>query len=286
MRIVRYGPCGAERPGLLDAQGVVRDLSGVIPDWTPAQLAPQVLAQLAGLDPARLPCAPGGARLGVPLSGIGKFLAIGLNYADHARESRLPLPPEPVLFTKAISCLAGPDDAVVLPRGSVKTDWEVELGVVIGRRARYVDPGAALLHVAGYCLLCDISEREFQLERGGTWDKGKGCDTFGPVGPWIVTPEELGDAQRLRLTLDVNGERCQDGNTAAMIFPVATLVSTLSCYLTLEPGDLIATGTPAGVGVSRRPPMFLRPGDRLELSGEGLGRQTHEVLAWSPDRNE
>ncbi len=282
MRIVRFGAPGAERPGLLDREDRVRDLSAVIPDWTPAQLAPAALARLAALDPGALPAAPEGVRLGVPLCGIGKFLAIGLNYADHAEESRLPLPAEPVLFTKAISCLTGPDDPVMLPKDSVKTDWEVELGAVIGRRARYVDPQAAPEYVAGYCLLCDVSEREYQLERGGTWDKGKGCDTFGPVGPWIVTPDELGDPQSVRLTLSVNGERCQDGNTAAMIFPVAVLVSTLSRYLTLEPGDLIATGTPAGVGVSRRPPRFLRAGDRLELEGGRLGAQRHAVTAWSP----
>ncbi|MBS0377807.1 MAG: fumarylacetoacetate hydrolase family protein [Proteobacteria bacterium] len=282
MRIVRYGAPGAERPGLMDREGRVRDLSAAIPDWTPAQLAPAALAPLSALDPQRLPLVAEGVRLGVPLSGIGKFLAIGLNYADHAAESELPLPAEPVMFTKAISCLCGPDDPVVLPKGSLKTDWEVELGVVIGRRARYVEPGAALQYVAGYCLLCDVSEREYQLERGGTWDKGKGCDSFGPVGPWIVTPDELEDPQAVRLALSVNGERCQDGNTAAMIFPVAVLVSTLSRYLTLEAGDLIATGTPAGVGVSRRPPRFLRAGDRLELEGEGLGAQRRAVIPWSP----
>ena len=281
MKIVRHGEPGQERPGLVDATGGVRDLSALIPDWTPAQLGPEALARLGGADPARLPPVAPGTRLGVPLAGIGKFIAIGLNYTDHARESGMAAPREPVIFSKAISCLSGPADPVMLPRGSVKTDWEVELGVVIGRRARYLEKEQALGHVAGYCLVDDVSEREYQIERGGTWDKGKGCDTFGPVGPWLVTADEIPDPQALALWLEVNGLRRQHGSTADMIFPVAELVAYLSCFMTLEPGDLIATGTPAGVGMGIKPaPVFLRAGDRMRLGCDALGVQEHLVEPW------
>ena len=281
MKIVRHGSRGEERPGVLDKDGTLRDLSAVIRDWTPAELEQAQLSRIAALDFSRLPTLPAGVRLGVPLNGIRKFIAIGLNYVDHALESGLTAPKEPVVFTKAISCLTGPDDPVLLPRGSVKSDWEVELGVVIGRTARYVEKDAAPGFIAGYCLLDDVSEREYQIERGGTWDKGKGCDTFGPVGPWLVSADEIGDPQNLDLWLDVNGVRRQEGSTANMIFPVAELVAYLSCFMTLEPGDLIATGTPAGVGMGMKPPLFLKPGDVMQLGSRRLGTQRHEVRAWS-----
>ena len=282
MKIVRHGGRGQERPGLVDGSAVVRDLSALIPDWTPAQLGPEALARIASVDAVRLPPVAPGTRLGVPLAGIGKFIAIGLNYSDHAAESGMAPPREPVVFSKAISCLNGPDDAVMLPRDSVKTDWEVELGVVIGTRARYVEPSHALAHIAGYCLLDDVSEREYQIERGGTWDKGKGCDSFGPVGPWLVTADEIRDPQSLELWLEVNGVRRQHGNTANMIFPVAELVAYLSRFMTLEPGDLIATGTPAGVGMGVKPaPVFLKAGDRMRLGSPQLGVQEHLVALWS-----
>jgi 2-keto-4-pentenoate hydratase/2-oxohepta-3-ene-1,7-dioic acid hydratase in catechol pathway len=281
VKIVRHGECGRERPGLLDADGVVRDMSALIRDWTPAELEPATLARLGAVEPRSLPALPPGARLGVPVRGIGKFIAIGLNYSDHARESGLATPKEPVVFTKAISSITGPDDPVRLPRRSVKSDWEVELGVMIGRRARYIEKDHALGYVAGYCLIDDVSEREYQLERGGTWDKGKGCDTFGPVGPWLVSAEEVGNPQALDLWLEVNGVRRQHGSTADMIFPVAELVAYLSEFMTLEPGDLIATGTPAGVGMGMKPPVYLKPGDRMRLGSSRLGTQEHEVLAWT-----
>jgi 2,4-didehydro-3-deoxy-L-rhamnonate hydrolase len=280
LKIVRYGERGRERPAVLDATGVIRDLTALMADWTPAELEPAKLARLAGLDFTRLPAVAGGTRLGVPLSGIGKFIAIGLNYTDHALESGLTPPREPVIFMKAISCLTGPDDRLVLPRGSRKSDWEVELGVMIGRTARYLQRHEALGYVAGYCLIDDASEREYQMERGGTWDKGKGCDTFGPVGPWLVSADEIGDPQGLDLWLEVNGVRHQDGNTANMIFPVAELIAYVSAFMTLEPGDLIATGTPAGVGMGMKPPQYLKAGDRIRLGSTRLGIQTHPVEAW------
>jgi 2-keto-4-pentenoate hydratase/2-oxohepta-3-ene-1,7-dioic acid hydratase in catechol pathway len=280
LKIVRYGERGRERPGVLDASGVVRDLAALMTDWTPAELESGNLARLARMDCTRLPAVAAGTRLGVPVSGIRKFIAIGLNYTDHALEAGLTPPREPVIFMKAISCLSGPDDALVLPRGSRKSDWEVELGVVIGRTARYVETHEALGYVAGYCLLDDASEREYQIERGGTWDKGKGCDTFGPVGPWLVSADEIGDPQQLDLWLEVNGVRHQDGNTARMIFPVAQLIACVSTYMTLEPGDLIATGTPAGVGMGMKPPQYLKAGDRVRLGSSRLGTQTHLVEAW------
>ncbi len=281
MKLLRYGPVGREKPGLLDSAGVIRDLSGRIPDLTPEQLAPAKLAALAALDPKSLPAVEGKPRLGVPVAGTRKFIAIGLNYADHAAEANLPLPPEPVIFTKAISCLNGPNDDVMLPKESVKGDWEVELGVVIGRTARYVEESQSLSYVAGYVLVNDVSEREFQLSRGGTWDKGKGCDTFGPVGPWLVTPDEIGDPQQLGMWLDVNGKRMQTGNTSRMIFPVRTLVSYCSRFMTLDAGDIITTGTPPGVGSGKKPtPIFLRPGDVMTLGVDKLGEARQKVVAW------
>jgi 2-keto-4-pentenoate hydratase/2-oxohepta-3-ene-1,7-dioic acid hydratase in catechol pathway len=282
MKLLRYGVPGRERPGVLDRSGVVRDLSGALPDLSPEHLGPGSLRRLAQLDLGSLPAVAGQPRLGVPVAGIGKFIAVGLNYADHAAEAHLPVPAEPVLFTKAVSCLSGPNDDVMLPQGSRKADWEVELGVVIGQSARYVEEADALKHVAGYCVVNDVSEREYQLERGGTWDKGKGCDTFGPVGPWLVTPDELGDAQNLKLWLDLNGQRRQNGSTHTMIFGVATLIAYISRFMTLEPGDLITTGTPPGVGMGVKPePLYLRPGDLMRLGVEGLGEQTQKVVAWS-----
>ncbi|NSX03858.1 fumarylacetoacetate hydrolase family protein [Cupriavidus gilardii] len=280
MKLVRIGSAGAERPGLIDAQGRVRDLSAVIRDIDARTLSPNMLAELGALDPTTLPLADG-QRFGVPWTGIGKIVAIGLNYADHAAEAGMPIPTEPIVFMKATSALNGPDDPVMLPRDSVKTDWEVELGVVIGTRAQDVPPATALDHVAGYCVVNDVSEREFQMERGGTWDKGKGCDTFCPVGPWLVTCDEVPDPQALSLWLDVNGERMQSGTTATMVFDVATLVSYVSRFMTLHPGDLICTGTPPGVGMGFKPPRFLRAGDTMRLGIEGLGEQTQRVLPYS-----
>jgi 2,4-didehydro-3-deoxy-L-rhamnonate hydrolase len=283
MKLLRHGPKGQERPALLDADGQVRDLSGLVPDITPATLSPSSLAALKSLDTSMLPVVNRG-RLGVPWSGMGKFIAIGLNYADHAAESNMPIPKEPIVFSKTISCAVGAHHPVVLPQGSVKADWEVELGVVIGSRARYVSEADALKHVAGYCVVNDVSEREFQLERGSQWDKGKGCDTFGPVGPWLVTADEAGDPQNLSMWLDVNGKRFQTGNTKTMVFGVASLVSYLSRFMTLEPGDLITTGTPPGVGMGVKPsPVFLKPGDVMRLGIERLGEQQQTVHAWNPE---
>ena len=280
MKLVRVGKPGAERPGLIDAEGRVRDLSGVLDGLGPQALSDEVLARLAKVDPATLPVVQA-ERFGVPWTGIGKIVAIGLNYADHAAEAGMPLPAEPIVFLKANSSLNGPDDAVMLPRGSEKTDWEVELGVVIGKVARDVSRDEALSHVAGYCVVNDVSEREFQIERGGTWDKGKGCDTFCPVGPWLVTRDEVADPQALALWLDVNGERVQKGSTATMVFDVATLVSYVSRFMTLHPGDLICTGTPPGVGMGFKPPRFLKAGDTMRLGIDGLGEQGQTVVAYA-----
>lgn len=281
MRLVRFGALGREKPGLLDAAGHIRDLSAHITDIGPDQLARAHLLDLAAIEPESLPAVSGVPRLGVPFAGTRKYLAIGLNFADHAAEANLPLPSEPIVFSKAISCLSGPYDPVMLPRNAAKGDWEVELGVVMGSTARYVSESEALHHVAGYCLLNDVSEREYQMERGGTWDKGKGCDTFGPVGPWLVTPDEVGDPQRLDMWLDLNGRRMQSGNTKTMIFGVAKIVSYLSAFVTLEPGDLVATGTPPGVGMAKKPePIFLRPGDVIHLGIEKLGEQRQNVISW------
>ncbi|MGO4811782.1 fumarylacetoacetate hydrolase family protein [Cupriavidus sp. 2MCAB6] len=280
MKLVRVGKPGAERPGLIDAEGRVRDLSGVLDGLGPQALSDEALARLAKVDPATLPVVQAD-RFGVPWTGIGKIVAIGLNYADHAAEAGMPLPAEPIVFLKANSSLNGPYDAVMLPRGSEKTDWEVELGVVIGKVARDVSRDEALSHVAGYCVVNDVSEREFQIERGGTWDKGKGCDTFCPVGPWLVTRDEVADPQALALWLDVNGERVQKGSTATMVFDVATLVSYVSRFMTLHPGDLICTGTPPGVGMGFKPPRFLKAGDTMRLGIDGLGEQGQTVVAYA-----
>ena len=283
MKLLRHGAKGAEKPALLDAQGRVRDLSKVLADIGPAVLAPKSLQRLRDLDPNTLPLVEQPGRLAVPWAGMGKFVAIGLNYADHAAESNLPVPKEPIVFMKAIGCAVGPDHPVVLPQGSTKSDWEVELGIVIGSRARYVSEADALKHVAGYCVVNDVSEREYQIERGGTWDKGKGCDTFGPIGPWLVTADEVPDPQNLAMWLEVNGHRYQNGSTRTMIFGVAMLVSYLSRFMTLEPGDCITTGTPPGVGMGVKPnPVFLKPGDVMKLGIEGLGVQTQTVHAWDP----
>lgn len=283
MKLMRHGPKGQEKPALLDAQGKVRDLSGVLADITPAVLSPSGLQRLAALKTDDLPVVEQG-RLAVPWTGMTKFVAIGLNYADHAAESNLPVPKEPVVFMKTIESAVGANHAVVLPQGSVKSDWEVELGVVIGSRARYVSEADALKHVAGYCVVNDVSEREYQIERGGTWDKGKGCDTFGPTGPWLVTADEITDVQNLGMWLDVNGERRQTGNTKTMIFTVAQIVSYVSRFMTLNPGDLITTGTPPGVGMGMKPnPQFLQAGDVMTLAIEGLGQQRQVVHAWDPE---
>ena len=281
MKLLRHGARGATKPAMLDADGHVRDLSAVLPDIDAAALAPHALQRLRALDVAALPRVERPGALALPWAGMGKFIAIGLNYADHAAESGLAVPTEPVVFSKAISCAVGAHHPVVLPQGSVKADWEVELGVVIGRRARYVAEADALAHVAGYCVVNDVSEREYQIERGGTWDKGKGCDTFGPIGPWLVTTDEVPDPQQLSLWLDVNGQRRQSGHTGTMIFGVAALVSYLSRFMTLEPGDCITTGTPPGVGMGMKPqPVFLKPGDVMRLGIDGLGEQQQTVFAW------
>jgi 2,4-diketo-3-deoxy-L-fuconate hydrolase len=283
MKLLRHGPRGQETPALLDAQGQVRDLSALIPDITPATLSPEGLAALRAVDPERLPVVPQG-RLAVPWTGLGKFIAIGLNYADHAAESNLPIPKEPIVFMKTPDCAVGAHHPIVLPQGSVKTDWEVELGVVIGTQARYVTEADALKHVAGYCVINDVSEREYQIERGGQWDRGKGCDTFGPIGPWLVTADEVRDPQALSMWLEVNGHRYQNGSTKTMVFGVATLVSYVSRFMTLKPGDVITTGTPPGVGMGIKPnPVYLRAGDKVRLGIEGLGEQRQTVHAWDPD---
>lgn len=279
MKLLRWGPPGQEKPGLLDAEGGLRDLSGLLDDITPRQLGPAALQVLAALDPQRLPRVEGQPRLGVPWSGVGKFIGIGLNYHEHAREAGMAAPAEPVMFTKWPSCLNGPDDDIRYPREASKVDWEVELGIVIGSRARDVAEAQALQHVAGYVLANDLSERAFQIERsGGQWSKGKGFDTFGPVGPWLVTTDEIADPQNLDLWLDLNGLPCQRGNTRDMIFSCAQLVSYCSRVMTLEPGDLIITGTPPGVGMGMKPPRFLQPGDEMRLGIAGLGEQRQRVL--------
>jgi len=282
MKLLRFGRAGSEQPGLLDAEGRVRDLSSVVKDHMANPLASANLRSIAAVPHDRLPIVPGTPRLGVPYRGVGKFIAVGLNFTEHATETDQAIPKEPIIFSKATSCLVGPNDPIMLPRNSLKTDWEVELGVVIGRTARYVEERNALDHVAGYCVVNDVSEREFQLDRGGTWDKGKGCDTFGPVGPYLVTADEVGDPQNLNMWLDVNGARMQAGNTRTMIFPVRTLVSYISQFMTLNPGDLITTGTPPGVGMGRKPdPVFLKAGDVIELGIAKLGQQRQRVVPWS-----
>ncbi|HVK42668.1 MAG TPA: fumarylacetoacetate hydrolase family protein [Phenylobacterium sp.] len=284
MKLLRYGPRGAEKPGLLDSEGKIRDLSGHVSDITAADLTPEGLAKIAAIDPTTLPVVEGSPRYGVPIANVGKFLAIGLNFADHAKEAGLEPPPEPIFFTKAISCLNGPNDQVMLPKGAEKGDWEVELGVVIGKRARYVEQDEALDYVAGYVLVNDVSERAFQKELGSQWDKGKGCDTFGPVGPWVVTADEVGDCQNLDMWLDLNGKRMQTGNSKTMIFGVAELIAYMSRFVTLEPGDILTTGTPPGVGEGQKPEkIFLKPGDVMTLGIEKLGEQRQEVIAWTKE---
>ena len=278
MKLVRYGKPGKEKPGLIDSDGRLRDLSAVVADIGPDQLSDPALARLRKLKSDTLPLVKGSPRMGCPVAGIGKFIAIGLNYADHAAEAGMPIPAEPIVFMKATSCIQGPDDPVMLPKGSKKSDWEVELGVVIGRQARHVSQKDALSHVAGYCVVNDVSERAFQIERGGTWDKGKGCDTFGPIGPWLVTRDEIANPQRLDLWLDLNGHRMQNGNTRTMIFSVAKVVSYVSQFMTLMPGDVITTGTPPGVGMGMKPPVFLKKGDVLTLGVQGLGTQRQVVV--------
>ncbi len=281
MKLVRYGKAGKEKPGLLDGAGKLRDLSQVVADIDADTLGPRALARLAKLKPDSLPAVRGAPRIGACVGRVGNFIAVGLNYADHAAESGMPVPKEPVLFTKAPSCIVGPNDDVIIPKGSQKTDWEVELAVVIGTRASYVPESQALSHVAGYCICNDVSEREFQLERSGQWVKGKSAPTFGPLGPWLVTPDEIEDVQNLDMWLDVNGERMQTGSTATMVFGVRQLVSYISQFMILEPGDVITTGTPPGVGSGKKPPHFLKDGDTISLGVQGLGRQAQRVVAWS-----
>jgi 2,4-diketo-3-deoxy-L-fuconate hydrolase len=282
VKLLRYGMPGSEKPGVLDGQGRVRDLSGLIADVAGSALLPDSLAALSKMDIYDLPLVPGvpqhNLRLGPCVAGIGKFICIGLNYADHAAESGATVPPEPVVFNKWTSAVIGPDDTVEIPRGSVKTDWEVELGVVIGKGGRYIEEADALSHVAGFCVVNDVSEREYQLERSGTWDKGKGCDTFGPIGPWLVTPDELGDFDNLKMWLEVDGHRYQHGNTATMVYKVPFLISYLSRFMSLQPGDVISTGTPPGVGLGQKPPVYLRAGQVMHLGIEGLGTQTQSVV--------
>ena len=280
MKLVRYGNPGKEKPGLIDSEGRLRDLSAVVPDVGPAQLGTVMMARMRKQNPERLPLVRGKPRFGCPVANVGKFIAIGLNFADHAAEAGAPIPKEPIVFTKATSCIQGPDDPVMLPRGSTKTDWEVELGIVIGQRASYVSKKDAPAYVAGYCVVNDVSEREYQLERGSQWDKGKGCDTFGPIGPWLVTPDEIENVQRLGMWLDVNGKRMQTGNTRTMIFDAAKLVSYVSHFMTLLPGDVITTGTPPGVGLGMKPPLYLKKGDVMTLGIEGLGEQRQQVVGY------
>ena len=279
MKLLRYGPVGQEKPAILDGQNAVRDLSGVISDITAEQLSPQGLEALRKIDLATLPVVAQPGRIGTPYAGVGKFICVGLNYSDHAAETGAEVPAEPILFNKW-SRPTGPNDTVVIPQNSLKTDWEVELGVVIGTKARYVPLETALQYVTGYCVINDVSEREYQIERGGTWDKGKGCDTFGPIGPWLVTSDEVADPQKLGMWLDVNGKRFQNGNTQTMIFTVAYLIHYISQFTTLYPGDLISTGTPPGVGLGQKPPVYLKDGDVVRLGIEGLGEQMQQARAW------
>ncbi|HZF76302.1 MAG TPA: fumarylacetoacetate hydrolase family protein [Acetobacteraceae bacterium] len=280
MKLLRYGPQGQEKPGMLDTSGAIRDLSGVIPDLAGDALSPAGLTKLAALDPASLPAVSGNPRIGPPVAGLRNFVCIGLNYADHAAETGAAIPKEPIVFLKSLGALCGPNDDVMIPKGSVKTDWEVELAVIIGSRAKCVSEDAAMDHVAGYAVCNDVSEREWQIERGGSWDKGKGCDTFGPLGPWLVTKDEVPDPQDLAMTLEVDGRKMQDGSTRTMIFGVRHLVSYVSHFITLHPGDVISTGTPPGVGLGMKPPVFLRAGQTMRLSIAGLGEQVQRTVAY------
>lgn len=279
MKLLRFGPAGAEKPGLLDDGGTIRDLSSVIDDFAGATLADTKLAELRAIDPETLPAVAPDVRLGACVGQVGKFICIGLNYADHAAEAGMDLPQEPVVFFKATSAICGANDDIEIPRGSIKTDWEVELGVVIGKTAKYVDRDRALDHVAGYCVVNDLSERDFQLHRSGQWVKGKSCDTFGPIGPWLVTRDEVANPQDLEMYLEVNGKRYQDGSTRTMHFDVATVISHLSQFMSLQPGDVISTGTPPGVGMGQKPECYLKAGDRVELGVEGLGVQVQKMVA-------
>ncbi|MFC4215527.1 ureidoglycolate lyase [Pseudophaeobacter arcticus] len=279
MKLLRFGPLGSEKPGLLDAEGRIRDLSGVVEDIAGEVLGDSQLQALRAIDPASLPLVEETPRIGACVGQVGKFICIGLNYADHAAEAGMQLPEEPVVFFKATSAICGPNDDTEIPRNSVKTDWEVELGVVIGKPTKYVSADAALSHVAGYCVVNDLSERDFQIHRSGQWVKGKSCDTFGPIGPWLVTRDEVPDPQDLAMYLEVNGHRYQDGSTRTMHFDVATVISHLSQFMSLQPGDVISTGTPPGVGMGQRPEVYLKPGDRMELGVEGLGVQKQNVVA-------
>jgi 2,4-diketo-3-deoxy-L-fuconate hydrolase len=281
MKLLRYGPMGHERPGLLDRDGRVRDLSDHVADIAGDALLPENLARLAALDPVNLPLVPGNPqvdlRLGPCVGGVGKYVGIGLNYADHAAEAGLPVPPEPVIFNKWTSCISGPDDDVIIPPGAEKTDWEVELAIVIGKGGTHIDEAYASGHIAGYCVANDVSERDYQMNRAGTWDKGKGCDTFGPIGPWLVTPDEAGDVGALSLWLEVDGQRRQIGTTATMIYKVPFLVAYCSRFMRLQPGDVICTGTPPGVGMGHKPPVYLKGGEVMRLGVEGLGVQCQKV---------
>ncbi|MEO3385731.1 fumarylacetoacetate hydrolase family protein [Mesorhizobium sp. CAU 1741] len=279
MRLVRFGEKGSEKPGVIDETGIIRDVSSIVPDYGPETLSPNLVEQLAQADLAALPAAPAGIRLGAPVARIGHYIAIGLNYADHAAETGAAIPSEPIVFSKAPNCLSGPNDDVLMPRGSQKLDWEVELAIVIGSRCDYVDQREALDHVLGYALANDVSEREYQAERGGQWIKGKSAPTFGPLGPWIATRDEIADPQALRMFLNVNGEPRQKGSTATMIFSVAHIVSYLSRFMVLDPGDVIVTGTPPGVALGMKPPVYLKAGDEMHLGVEGLGEQRQKVVA-------
>ena len=278
MKLVRFGNPGAEKPGLIDSAGTIRDLSAHVADFTGANLSPAVLGKLRAIDPQSLPAAPAGVRLGAPVAGTRTFLAIGLNYADHAKETGQEIPAEPILFNKLGNCIVGPNDDIMYPRASDRMDWEVEIAFVIGTRARYVDEKDALAHIAGYCLCNDVSERRFQVKRAGQWVKGKSAETFGPLGPWLATPDEIADVQNLAMSLDVNGERKQTGSTSTMIFSIPFLLSYITQFMVLEPGDVVTTGTPPGVGSAKKPPEYLKAGDELVLRVEGLGEQRSKVV--------
>jgi len=282
MKLVRFGSPGAEKPGLIDANGAVRDLSGHIPDFTGATLSPASLDRLRAIDPQSLPLAPAGVRLGAPVAGTRSFIAIGLNYADHARETGQEIPAEPILFNKLANCIVGPNDDIMYPRDSDRMDWEVEIAFVIGTRARYVDEKDAMAHIAGYCLCNDVSERRFQVKRAGQWVKGKSAETFGPLGPWLATPDEIADVQNLAMSLDVNGDRKQTGSTSTMIFSIPFLLAYVTQFMVLEPGDVVTTGTPPGVGSAKKPPEYLKAGDELVLRVEGLGEQRSKVVPFKP----
>ncbi len=282
MKLLRYGAPGQEKPGFLDAQGQIRDLSAIVPDLTGETISPEALARLRAVDPTNLPVVQGNPRLGPCVGRVGKFICIGLNYSDHAAESGMKVPAEPVVFMKATSSICGPNDDIVIPRGATKTDWEVELGVIIGKPAKYVDQADAMSHVAGYCVVNDLSERAFQLEGTGQWVKGKSADTFGPIGPWLVTADEVPNPQTLKMWLEIDGHRFQNGSTHTMVFGVRFLISYLTRFMSLQPGDVITTGTPPGVGLGQKPPLYLKPGNRMRLGIDGLGEQNQRVIAETP----